>query len=383
MNSVLIVSFFDWDTSVEIPFLLSKAGSKVDLFCKKGAWLQSNSYYNNFIEGSENLDEFVKKLLAHIESNNYDFVVITEDPLLKFVNEQIIDPALFIKTLPLIKIENRDMISSKNGFSKFCFDNNVLTPKSDSYNSKADYQRIIETLNFPLIKKSESGWGGMGISIIQNELALQKALENQIDHQNLMLQEFIEGEEVGVEAFFYKGKLIVYFCAKVLSYTTDKFSFSTRRVYYNNPEIEIYLTQLGEKTGANGFASITYIKENSTSKYFVIEMDLRPNSWMAYSQYFSDNNFITAIKSINTKKEFQNPCAVLFKNEIEIGLFYKDLYRAIFKKDIKGILRWIFNYKNYWRFLPFHDLKLTKRIISQLWAETVLFKWRKWTGYYK
>jgi len=383
MNSVLIVSFFDWDTSVEIPFLLSKAGSKVDLFCKKGAWLQSNSYYNNFIEGSENLDEFVKKLLAHIESNNYDFVVITEDPLLKFVNEQIIDPALFIKTLPLIKIENRDIISSKNGFSKFCVENNILTPKSDSYNSQKDYQRIIEKLNFPLIQKSESGWGGMGINIIKNEQALQIALENQIEDQNLMLQEYIIGEEVRVDALYLNGKLIIYFCSKVLSNTTDKFSFSTRRKYYNNPEIEINLITLGEKTGANGFSNITYIQEKETSKYFLIEMDLRPNSWMAYSQYFSDNNFITAIKSINSKKEFQNPCAVLFKNEIEIGLFYKDLYRAIFKKDIKGILRWIFNYKNYWRFLPFHDLKLTKRIISQLWAETVLFKWRKWTGYYK
>ncbi len=383
MNSVLIVSFFDWDTSVEIPFLLSKAGSKVDLFCKKGAWLQSNSYYNNFIEGSENLDEFVKKLLAHIELNNYDFVVITEDPLLKFVNEQIIDPALFIKTLPLIKIENRDIISSKNGFSKFCVENNILTPKSDSYNSQKDYQRIIEKLNFPLIQKSESGWGGMGINIIKNEQALQIALENQIEDQNLMLQEYIIGEEVRVDALYLKGKLIIYFCSKVLSNTTDKFSFSTRRKYYNNPEIEINLITLGEKTGANGFSNITYIQEKETSKYFLIEMDLRPNSWMAYSQYFSDNNFITAIKSINSKKEFQNPCAVLFKNEIEIGLFYKDLYRAIFKKDIKGILRWIFNYKNYWRFLPFYDFKLTKRIISQLWAETVLFKWRKWTGYYK
>jgi hypothetical protein len=383
MNSVLIVSFFDWDTSVEIPFLFSKAGSKVDLFCKKGAWLQSNSYHNNVIEGSEDIDEFVIKLLAHIESNSYDFVILTEDPLLKYVNEKIVDPTLFIKTLPLIKINLREIISSKNGFSKFCIENNILTPKSDSYNSVDDYQRIINHLKFPLIQKSESGWGGMGISIIDNELALQKALENQEYNQNIMLQEYILGEDVRVDALYIKGKLIIYFCSKVLSHTTDKFSFSTRRKYYNNPEIQLILTELGEKTGANGFANITFIQEKTTANYYIIEMDLRPNSWMAYSQYFSDNNFITAIKSINSKKEFQNPCAVLFKNEIEVGLFYKDLYRAIFKKDIKGVLRWIFNYKNYWRFLPFYDFKLTKRIISQLWAETVLFKWRKWTGYYK
>ena len=310
-------------------------------------------------------------------------MILTEDPLLKYVNDQIEDTTLFLKALPLIKIENRNIINSKNGFSKFCIQNKVLTPKSESYNSKADFQKILENLNFPLIQKTESGWGGMGISIIQNEVELQKTLENQKENQNLMLQEFIEGEEVFVDALYFKGKLIVYFCSKVLSYATDKFSFSTRKYYYNNSEIKNNLIELGEKTGGHGFANITYIQSIKTSDYYIIEMDLRPTSWMAYSQYLSGYNFITAIESILLKNDFQNPSAVLFKDEIEIGLFYKDIHRSIFSKDIKGILKWIFNYSGYWRFLPCYDLKLTRRILYQLWADTVIFKWNKWTGKYK
>lgn len=34
--------------------------------------------------------------------------------------------------------------------------------------------------------------------------------------------------------------------------------------------------------------------------------------------------------------------------EIEIALFYRDLRRCWKKKDLKGVMRWVFNYKGYW-----------------------------------
>ena len=383
MNTVLIASIDDWDTGVEIPYMFSKADYEVDIFCKKGSWLQSNSFHNNYIEANNSNENFISGLLEIIQKKKYDFIILTEDPLLKYLNDRIVDPNLFVKILPLIKIENRKILSSKNGFSEFCIENNLLTPKYHSYNSKEDYFKIIEELNFPLIKKYEFSWGGMDMNIIQNKDELQKTLEYQEENKNIMFQEYIDGEEIGIDAFFYKGQLITYFCAKVITYSTNKFSFSTRRLYFNNLDLKAYLTELGEKSGANGFASISYIQENTTGKYFLIEMDLRTNSWMAYSQYLSDNNFISAIRNINSKNKFQDANAILFNKEIEIALFYKDIHRLIFKKDIRGIFKWILNQKRYWRFLPFYDLILSKRIFYQLWAETFHFKWKEWTGKYK
>ena len=69
------------------------------------------------------------------------------------------------------------------------------------------------------------------------------------------------------------------------------------------------------------------------------------------------------------------------KEFIEVALFYKDLRRALWKKDLKGIGRWIFNVKGYWRFLPFYDLKLSKRIFSEIWKEIFAPKWKKIFNY--
>jgi hypothetical protein len=58
-------------------------------------------------------------------------------------------------------------------------------------------------------------------------------------------------------------------------------------------------------------------------------------------------------------------------------LFYKDIRRAIWAKDLKGILRWIVGWKGYWRFLPFYDFKLTKKILFEIWVEVGVFKLKK------
>jgi hypothetical protein len=52
----------------------------------------------------------------------------------------------------------------------------------------------------------------------------------------------------------------------------------------------------------------------------------------------------------------------------------------IWKKDISGILEWVFNKNGYWRYLTFYDFKLTKRIFTTLWKEVVGYKWKKIWG---
>ena len=65
------------------------------------------------------------------------------------------------------------------------------------------------------------------------------------------------------------------------------------------------------------------------------------------------------------------------KNNIEVALFYKDIRRAIWAKDLKGIARWLFGLKGYWRYLPFYDFKLTKKVIQEIWIEIGVFKLKK------
>lgn len=371
MNKVLIASFDNWDSCAEVPYIYKKAGCNVDVYCRKDGWLQTNRFHDQWIEAPSDATSFLKIFWNLINTTDYSLIVLTDEPLLKILNETIEDEQVFIKIMPLIKIENRKMLSSKIGFSDFCISNNILTPKYAVYNSKEDLENILQNLQFPLINKNEFSWGGTNMCIINSKLELQELLKESEINQTILFQEFIEGEEIRIDAYYNRGELVVYFCANVLSYANNRFTYNTRRVYYENAEIKNHLIELGKKSGANGFANINYLHETKTNRYFLIEMDLRTNSWLAYSQYLSKTNFISGIRNVINKNQHPNPSAQLFKKNIEIGLFYKDLKRIYWQKDFKGLFRWVFNYNGYWRFLPFYDLKLSKLILKNLFNEFV------------
>lgn len=371
MNKVLIASLDNWDSCAEIPFIFKKAGCIVDIYCCKEAWLKANRFYDTWFEASKNTELFLKEFLVLANSDNYTLIILTDEALLKGLSQIIDDENVFRKVMPLTKIENKKMLSSKIGFSDFCIENDLQTPNYGFYTSDDDYDKIVSKLKFPLLNKYEYSWGGTDMRIIHNEQELTDLLKQTKPNQSILFQEFIQGEEIRVDAFYYNGELLVYFCAKVLNYATNRFSYNTRRAYYNNERIKSHLIELGKKCGANGFANINYIYDPKSDTYYLIEMDLRTNSWLAYSQYLSNTNFITVIQNLILKKQQANPAAILFKEKIEIGLFYKDLKRLHWQKDIKGLFTWIFNIHGYWKFLPFYDFKLSKLIIKSLINELI------------
>ncbi|MFY7899039.1 MAG: hypothetical protein ACOVNY_02570, partial [Chitinophagaceae bacterium] len=77
--------------------------------------------------------------------------------------------------------------------------------------------------------------------------------------------------------------------------------------------------------------------------------------------------FIHAIKEMvsgNIRTQFSKTTKT--NKETEIAIFDRDIRRCFKQKDISGICRWIFNYKGYWRFLPFYDKVLARRIFSKM-----------------
>ena len=110
----------------------------------------------------------------------------------------------------------------------------------------------------------------------------------------------------------------------------------------------------------------------------MIEVDPRPNSWMANSRFIADNDFINGLKKIISgeyKNGFQS--MNIKRENVEVALFYKDIRRVIWQKDWTVFFRWVLNKKGYWRFLPFYDLNLTKRVFREIWKEVVITKWNK------
>lgn len=362
---VLTVCVENWDTLSEIPFILKSAGCTVDILCSKESWLLSNAYYDKWIERKANLHDYLGQLEELSITGLYDWVLLADDVIIKQVNESELPEKLLKLILPISELKHRSILSSKIGLANFCLENAIATPAYLLYNTANDLKNIQSGVRFPVINKIDFSWGGANMFVSNDFEAFQSKLELLPENQNTMIQEYIIGEEVPVEALFYKGELLEYMTSKILQFDKGPFSLSTKRLYYHNPDLKSLLQNLGQKLGITGFANIAYIKESSSNIYYLIEIDMRPNSWMAYGR-FCNRDFSKALYY------FINDHAQLLKNQhqatkpVEIALFFKDLRRCFWQRDFKGALKWILNDKSLWRYIPFYDWKLLKRILGEL-----------------
>lgn len=369
MYTTLLASFSDFfDAPGEIPFMYKKAGQKVVVFCCETSWLKSNKFFDEWIDASKDKAEFATNLIKLVKEkgNQFDKVVLLDDETIKLLDGYITEEEIFTKIMPLTKIENRDILASKIGMSRVFERNNITTPRYLNYKEEMDLLCLDQKLDFPVLLKVDFSFSGIGIRKCNAPSELKEKIEELHDKENVVIQEFIEGEDVGVEALFEKGKLICYQCAKVLEYMNNEFSFTTKRIYYRNKKIEEILITLGERVGLNSFASIGFIYNKERDAYYLIEVDSRTNSWMPYSR-FTKHSFIDALREVSTGKKEERQLTEKEENkEIEIAIFDRDMRRCFKAKDIKGIFSWVFNYKGYWRFIPLYDTRYFSRVMKKM-----------------
>lgn len=371
MPNVLIACLENWDTLQEIPFIVKKGGCKVDVYCSKGSWLISNSYFDHWIESSENIDEYVTKLseLAQNKNSPYDWIIPADEKLLNILNERIHSEELFYKILPLTKIENREILASKAGLSNLCSLHGIPSPKYIVYNHSVPLDIAGFQLRYPVLLKQDLSWGGGGILFCDSESTLISNLEKTNKEYDTIIQEYISGKDIGVEALFRKGELVEYNAGEVKTYFDSQFTFTTKRDYFNSNRLVAELKNIGKHIGVNGFASIQFIYHPQDDTYYLLEVDIRPNFWLA-SGRFTGHDFSKAVNRFFTPGPLPENAIFADENKVtEVAIFYRDIIRVLKRKDIKGLFQWLFNVNGYWKFVPTYDKILFRRVRKELWMK--------------
>ena len=368
MYKVLIVSFANWDSLMELPAVFKTAGCTVDLFCKKDSFVLHNSFYDKWIEASEDEQTFITQLreLVRKSGNEYNWIIPGDDIIIRMLNDAHLTESEFYKLMPLTKMENRELLGSKAGFSNLCKKYDISTPRFMIYDPSQTLQSIGAYMKYPFMMKTDRSEAGTGVFKINNEQELRENLDALESKENVVFQQFIDGYDVNMEVLFKEGELIVYSYARLLK-ILGKFGLSTQRLFYQNEEIQPELVKIGRSMGINGFASIAFMYSEPEQKHYLIEVDVRPNSWIYYGK-FTGNDFSEGIKKImKGDLTLLKHDATRYPKEIKISLYKKDMARAIVDKDINGILYWWLNKEGSKRFIPNYDKKLLKSCNDYLW----------------
>ncbi len=361
---VLLVSFAtNWDSLSEIPYLLKQAGCVTDVFCHKNSWLKSNSHFNNWIPCEADETTFAATLSTFIAETkiDYNWIILGDDPLINLMNDYLLDETIAAQILPITKLENRMILGSKIGLSKFCSINNILTPAYHIYTgNNCTLKTFYNKEGFPLLTKEDRGCGGGGVKLCNNVAELMASLAAIPKDSPVLIQKYLGSKAIGVEALFKNGKLLMHNCSVTLLNMTTEFSITTKRNFISNNVITAALQNIGDVAGLNGFVNGTYIYHEASNTYNLIEIDTRPNSWMSYGRFIG-NDFSLAVKQFFNSAPTPT-LAPIINTKREVVLFNKDVKRCILNNDFIGLLKWAINYKGYWAYIPFYDKILLTRI---------------------
>lgn len=358
-KSVLIIDYMGFDSCAEVPYLFSQAGYDVVILCDNKSWLASGSFFETKIVLESKIpDLFVRQVVHLVQKSDYDHICMVDDVAIRIMNEYVTDDNLARKILPITKLEHRKFLGSKIAFSKFCKEHHFLTPDFEVYEN-------IRTIDFPVLLKVDHSQGGKGVFYCDDEITFNKFAQ-----PGMVIQKYIKGELIGIEAYFHQGRLIASACSQVQKNVGGEFSISSERLYNRNVELEETIRKFGETLGAHGFASISFVQEYGTGKYFIFEFDSRTNAWLRLAQYVGVD-FSQAIQVQETKQVAQGKV---------LRQFPRDFIRVVAKRDVRGIIGWFFNLDRQWRMVPWYDIKLVYSIITRAITSGIIKTWKHYFG---
>lgn len=153
---------------------------------------------------TRNAQETLETVLEYAKVNSIDGVMTVANDV-PFTVALVADKL----KLPGISLRSAKLVSNKISMKEQFVRHGIPTPKFDVINTKDDFFKKVKEKNFPLVLKPSDGRGARGVLFIDENTDISFAWNHSIQNSNnkkLLLEEFIEGDQLSVEGIFLDGK---------------------------------------------------------------------------------------------------------------------------------------------------------------------------------
>lgn len=150
------------------------------------------------------------------------------------------------------------------------------------------------------------------------------------------VQEWIDGDTYMTSVLFYHGRPIQWSHAHKEKLVFP-FGPSACMVAVNCPELDGWVTESGNLTQFHGFCGFDWIRDRSTGKAYLLELNPRPISW-CYAAQLAGVDWSPGINAF--VKGIEGPGAVTTTCRITIANFPREARRMIRVGDFDTLTAW-------------------------------------------
>lgn len=294
--------------------------------------------------------------IAQKIKRGYDWIIVTEDGLLR----DIVDSSLSVedkcKVLPVLREENFGHLFSKIGLSQALESSAVTIPAFGIAHQKEEALQEAERIGYPVLFKKDASGAGWGVVECKDPSDVQ-AIAADFFERPVLVQKKIEGVELDVSAIYLQGDLVHFSYSKPERTCGNRFGISCLRTYrpisHVEPALFEELAHIGKALGANGFTNISCIEQADGTRFY-FEVDMRPNVWVDFPRYLGENPSLRIQEWFSHRKKLTQPPAPSLKQPSQLLLPY------FLRLKIEELF---VNRYSVWRYIPKEDLNFTLRVL--------------------
>lgn len=273
---------------------------------------------------------------------SYDKIIIAEDAILSEVLHSNLPVKTKLQLLPVLKEENLSHLHSKIGLSHALSTTKIQIPSYHVATTIQEARDAAVKLGYPVFLKVDASGGGFGVYECNSSTDFQ-TIDSTVWQTPVLVQKKIEGVTLDLSAFYSDGELIHFSYSIMEKVILNRFGPSSVRTYRSlssvNPNIFEELREIGKALGADGFTNTTCIEAYDGSGRYYIEVDMRPNVWLAMPAYFGDDIAERILK--REKLEYPIKRAEGYPSEMIIPYFLRLTFAEL-----------LTNRYNVWKFIP-------------------------------
>ena len=277
------VTFVGTGPYLRLPEVIAGPGVRITVVGSRRNSLRRSQYVDEFIEIDYVAnDELAGALLARpdVIEKLQGWVIVGDDATMLSLATSDLSEQEKLRILPVRKPAGLRMLGSKVGLELVMRDAGVSGPRTAIAQTPDDLPRAVAQLKAVprlLVKSAEGGAG--------ERVRWWRGAPDQIPAAwfPVVVQEFVAGFLISVEALFRDGELVGWLYSRSTSGIPGG-GPSTARCYLSPPSRDFVddLGLVGKTAGLHGFANCTMVWSPVERRHRLFEVDARPNAWAQF-----------------------------------------------------------------------------------------------------
>lgn len=226
-----------------------------------------------------NDDEARLEFLATlVKKHNIDVLLPTETKWISFVVANLQPLLSFVKVAPVPDPASFELANNKWKLAQFLEEHQIPGPPTLQVTNSPSLEKELEAIQFPVLLKPVSAWGGEGIERFENPASLKEYLKNQKPetlNERFIIQSLLPGVVVGVNVLAYQGKILATTMQRGVIPNTQKYAAAGGIKFIQEDKFFTIAQKLIKALSWTGFANIDTLHDSRDDQLKILEINAR------------------------------------------------------------------------------------------------------------